>query len=170
MGCFPVITSPHLKRRCLVSAPGQAFPYVQASVLRPSSLVLRKPSPGIQWGGAPWPSGKDSKGNRLGIGSLWRFLSPLSLPLKERGPPEATGRRNESQRREANPQETRRIDRCGQCSRRRGPCGPRLKVSAKRRHLERTIRKCILIVLGFRREGGFPSPFTHPPCMSIPCF
>ncbi len=33
----------------------------------------------------PWPSGKDSKGNRLGIGSLWRLLSPLSLPLKKVG-------------------------------------------------------------------------------------
>ena len=31
----------------------------------------------------PWPSGKDSKGNRLGIGFLWRFLSPLSLAAKK---------------------------------------------------------------------------------------
>ena len=31
----------------------------------------------------PWPSGKDSKGNRLGIGFLWRFLLPLSLAAKK---------------------------------------------------------------------------------------
>ena len=31
----------------------------------------------------PWPSGKDSNGNRLGIGFLWWFLLPLSLAAKK---------------------------------------------------------------------------------------
>ncbi len=40
---------------------------------RPSSPV--NPPPGIQWGGAPWSSGKESRGNRLEIGSLWRVFA-----------------------------------------------------------------------------------------------
>ena len=42
----------------------------------------------------PWPSGKDSKGNRLGIGFLWRFFFSIFLFVaqKERWPPEATER------------------------------------------------------------------------------
>ncbi len=32
-----------------------------------------------------WPSGRVSKGDRLGIGPLWRFLSPISLAAKKSG-------------------------------------------------------------------------------------
>ena len=58
---------------------------IQSPVSRPPSLV--KPPPGIQWGGAPWSSGRESRGDRLEIGPLWRFLFPISLPLKEMGSP-----------------------------------------------------------------------------------
>ena len=33
----------------------------------------------------PWSSGRESRGDRLEIGPLWRFLSPVSFPLKETG-------------------------------------------------------------------------------------
>ena len=56
--------------------------------LRPSSPVpprklrgiSRGPQPPGRWGGIP-------KGTAFGIGSLWRFLSPISFPLKEMGSP-----------------------------------------------------------------------------------
>ncbi len=41
----------------------------------PSSIVPRKPPPGIQRGGAPWSSWKEARGNRLEIGSLWRVFA-----------------------------------------------------------------------------------------------
>ena len=52
----------------------------------------------------PWSSGKDSKGNRLEIGSLWRFLSPLSLAAKK-----AARRRRRDER--TNHRDKRRIRR-----------------------------------------------------------
>ena len=58
-------------------------PRLSSPVLRPSSLVLRKPpSPvprpkvGNPMGAEPpWSSGKESRGNRLEIGSLWRVFA-----------------------------------------------------------------------------------------------
>ena len=35
----------------------------------------------------PWPSGKDSKGNRLGIGFLWRLSFPQKKAGRRRHPP-----------------------------------------------------------------------------------
>ena len=41
----------------------------------------------------PWPSGRDSKGDRLGIGPLWRLSFSDFFPRwKEIGPPEAKKR------------------------------------------------------------------------------
>ena len=76
--------------------------------------VHRLPSPvnsrGIQWGGAPLGRrGRDSQGDRPCKGPLERFLSPISLPFKEMGPPEAMGRRNEKQMQAANPQKRKRL-------------------------------------------------------------
>ena len=67
--------------------------------------ILRPPqTPGdLKGAAAPWPMGKDSKGNRL------RDRFPLAVSFadffggKEIGPPEATGRRSEKQTQTANP-------------------------------------------------------------------
>ncbi len=61
----------------------QSVSPVQTPVPRPSSPVnlwgiSRGPQPPGRWGGFP-------KGTAFGIGSLWRFLSPISFPLKEMG-------------------------------------------------------------------------------------
>ena len=51
----------------------------------PSSLVSR-PKVGNPMGAEPsWSSGRESRGDRLEIGPLWRFLFPVSFPLKETG-------------------------------------------------------------------------------------
>ncbi len=75
---------------------------VQTPVFRPSQ------TPGdLKGAAAPWPMGKDSKGNRL------RDRFPLAVSFadffdgKEIGPPEATGQETKSQRQAANSQRPR---------------------------------------------------------------
>ncbi len=58
---------------------------VQTPVSRPPSFVSR-PKVGNPMGAEPpWSSGRESRGDRLEIGPLWRFLFPVSFPLKETG-------------------------------------------------------------------------------------
>ncbi len=80
-----------------------------------SSPVPRKPPPGnLKGAEPPWPSGKDSKGNRLGIGFLWRFLLPLSLAAKK-----------EARRRHSPSPPRGQARRSGHCE---APAGPRQSV------------------------------------------
>ena len=83
------------------------------SISRPPPPVSR-PKEGNPTGAEPpWSSGRESRGNRLEIGSLWRFLSPLSLAAKKEA---RRRRRNQAaalQRQTANPQNAWRIARCG---------------------------------------------------------
>ncbi len=52
----------------------------------PRKTFVSRPKVGNPMGAEPpWSSGRDSQGNRLEIGSLGRFLSPVSFPLKETG-------------------------------------------------------------------------------------
>ena len=50
----------------------------------PRKTFVSRPKVGNPMGAEPpWSSGRDSQGNRLEIGSLGRFLSPLSLAAKK---------------------------------------------------------------------------------------
>ena len=67
--------------------PERSSPVLRLSspVSCPSSLVSR-PKVGNPMGAEPsWSSGRESRGDRLEIGPLWRFLFPISFPLKEIG-------------------------------------------------------------------------------------
>ena len=70
---------PSLRSRCAHRLWQSVYPSI------PPSHVLR-PKVGDPMGAEPpWSSGRESRGDRLEIGPLWRFLSPVSFPLKETG-------------------------------------------------------------------------------------
>ena len=52
----------------------------------PVQTPVSRPNVGNPMGAEPpWSSGRESRGDRLEIGPRWRFLSPVSFPLKETG-------------------------------------------------------------------------------------
>ena len=52
----------------------------------PVQTPVSRPNVGNPMGAEPpWSSGRESRGDRLEIGPLWRFLFPVSFPLKETG-------------------------------------------------------------------------------------
>ena len=70
--------------RCLEGADEGAPVHCLSSPVNP----VPRPKVGDPMGAEPpWSLGRESRGNRLEIGSLWRFLFPISLPLKEMGSP-----------------------------------------------------------------------------------
>ena len=62
------------KRQLCMKNPG--VPMLSETPVTLFSRPLQTPR-GIQWGPQPpWSSGRESRGNRLEIGSLWRFSFP----------------------------------------------------------------------------------------------
>ena len=69
--------SPSLRSRCAHRLWQSVIP-VQTPVSRPKVGDPMGAEP-------PWSSGRESRGDCLEIGPLWRFLFPVSFPLKETG-------------------------------------------------------------------------------------
>ena len=96
--------------RCRFATPGEAdHPFLPSKL---PSLVLRNPQ-GISRGPQPpgrW--GRIPKGTAFGIGSLWRVFAYF-LHVEKVGRRRRRDRGTKKQRQAANPQNARRIARCG---------------------------------------------------------